>query len=586
MKTQLRVLAAIIGAALSAPAVADNICDPTIPPSGSLDGVACGKGNSNIGVDSSALGINNLVLGSLEATAVGFGNFIGDDANFSSAIGHENQATAEGSNAFGAGNFATAAASNAYGAGNTAAGVSSNAFGGGNTATGTSSNAFGIQNTVSGSGSSAVGTLNLVFGGLSNALGRGNLSSGSGSLSAGTGNTAVGSGATALGGWLDGGNGIIDFEALFDNAGNLVLDEQGNVVQFTQEAALALGDGATAIGPGSRARDDGAIAIGRDATAFDTGTVAVGREAFVASLGGTAIGDGATVESTATNSVAIGAGSTTTRANAFSVGAFGAERQLVNVAAAAADTDAVNLGQLRTAVAAFGAGADFGNGVFAPPSYVVQGANFADVGAAFDAVDSKLTELDGRVGGPAGPQGPAGPIGPTGPQGPQGPAGGDPLSVVYDNGARDTLTLQGAQGTRVANVADGAAPTDAANVRQVQNGNAQTLSQANAYTESRIQALNLDLPGFRREIDDRFANQDKRISRVGAMGTAMAQMTASAAGIRAPNRLAVGTGVQGGHAAFAVGYQRAIGDNATFTVGGAISGDGEDSVGAGYGVGW
>lgn len=583
MKTGMRVLAAFVGAALSANAAADNICDPTIPPSGSLDGVLCGKGNSNIGVDSSALGINNLVLGSSEATAVGFGNFIGEDANASSAMGHENQATADGSNAFGAGNFATAASSNAYGAGNTAGGVSANAFGGGNAATGASSNAFGIQNTVSGNGASAFGTLNLVFGALGNAFGRGNLSSGSGSLSAGTGNTAVGGGATAIGGWLDGGNGIIDFEALFDNAGNLVLDEQGNVVQFTQESALALGFGATAIGPGSRARDDGAIAIGRDATAFDAGTVAVGRDAFVASAGGTAIGDGATVELAATNSVAVGAGSTTARANAFSVGAAGAERQLVNVAAAAADTDAVNLGQLRTAVSAFGAGAGFGNGMFAAPAYVIQGASFADVGAAFDAVDSKLTELDGRVGGPAGPQGP---IGPVGPAGPQGPAGGDPLSAVYDSDTRDTLTLQGAQGTRVANVADGAAPTDAANVRQVQSGDAQTLSQANAYTDSRIQALNLDLPGFRREIDDRFADQDKRISRVGAMGTAMAQMTASAAGIRTPNRLAVGTGVQGGHAAFAVGYQRAIGDSATFTIGGAISGDGEDSVGAGYGVGW
>lgn len=527
MKTHLCVLAAVIGAVASATAAADSICDPGLPPAGTLETVVCGASNLAVGANASAIGTGNTVVG-----------------------------------------------------------ASSNAFGSENNVNGTFSSAFGHQNTVSANEANAIGSLNLVFGGFSNALGRSNLSSGSGSLSAGTGNTAVGSGATALGGWLDGGNGSIDFEALFDNAGNLVLDERGDVVQFTQEAALALGDGATAIGPGSRARDDGAIAIGRDATAFDAGTVAVGREAFVASLGGTAIGDGATVELTATNSVAIGAGSTTTRANAFSVGAFGAERQLVNVAAAAADTDAVNLGQLRTAVAAFGAGADFGNGVFTPPAYLIQGASFADVGAAFDAVDSKLTELDGRVGGPAGPQGPIGPVGPVGPQGPQGPAGGDPLSVVYDNGARDTLTLQGAQGTRVANVADGAAPTDAANVRQVQNGDAQTLSQANAYTDSRIQALNLDLPGFRREIDDRFANQDKRISRVGAMGTAMAQMTASAAGIRAPNRLAVGTGVQGGHAAFAVGYQRAIGDNATFTIGGAISGDGEDSVGAGYGVGW
>lgn len=70
------------------------------------------------------------------------------------------------------------------------------------------------------------------------------------------------------------------------------------------------------------------------------------------------------------------------------------------------------------------------------------------------------------------------------------------------------------------------------------------------------------------------------------MGTAMAQMTASAAGIRRQNRLAIGTGVQAGHAALAVGYQRAVGDSATFTLGGAFGGNGEDTVGMGLGIGW
>jgi len=35
----------------------------------------------------------------------------------------------------------------------------------------------------------------------------------------------------------------------------------------------------------------------------------------------------------------------------------------------------------------------------------------------------------------------------------------------------------------------------------------------------------------------------------------------------------------------AIGYQRAIGDNAAFTLGGAFS-DGDSSVGMGYGFGW
>ena len=44
--------------------------------------------------------------------------------------------------------------------------------------------------------------------------------------------------------------------------------------------------------------------------------------------------------------VALGAGSVADRANAVSVGSKGAERQIINVAAGTADTDAVNVSQL------------------------------------------------------------------------------------------------------------------------------------------------------------------------------------------------------------------------------------------------
>ncbi|TAL96559.1 MAG: hypothetical protein EPN73_09785 [Paraburkholderia sp.] len=49
------------------------------------------------------------------------------------------------------------------------------------------------------------------------------------------------------------------------------------------------------------------------------------------------------------NSVALGANSTTDRANSVSVGAVGHERQITNVAAGTADTDAVNVAQLKQA---------------------------------------------------------------------------------------------------------------------------------------------------------------------------------------------------------------------------------------------
>ncbi len=124
---------------------------------------------------------------------------------------------------------------------------------------------------------------------------------------------------------------------------------------------------------------------------------------------------------------------------------------------------------------------------------------------------------------------------------------------------------------QVTNVADGSAATDAVNMRQL---------------DARFAKFDLDLDAFRAGIDDRFNKQDARINRTGAMNTAMSQMTASAAGIRSRNRLAVGTGYQDGYGALAVGYQRAINERSTFTIGAAMSGDGEDTVGMGFGIGW
>jgi len=586
MKMNLCSLAAAIGLAVSGNVAAQNFCEqPSPDPVGG--GVVCGISNVNNATNSTALGFNNFA-DAFSSSVIGTANISFITAVGASAVGNGNTVSSELDNAFGSGNSIIGASSNAFGSDNNVNSATSNAFGSGNDTTGTFSNAFGIENRVAASDGSAFGTRNLVFGAFSNAMGRSNLTSRVGSFAAGTANTAVGAGATAVGGWLDGGNGFIDFEALFDSDGNLVLDEEGNAIQFTQEAATAVGIGATAFGAGSLASGDGAVALGRDALAFSAGTVAVGHQSFVTGQNGVALGQGAEVLQAAANSVAIGAGSRADRANTFSVGDAGAERQIVNVAAASADTDAANLGQLRTAAAAFGGGADFGGGAFVAPTYVIQGDNFNDVGAAFDAVDQKLTELDAQVGGPPGPEGPigpVGPVGPAGPQGPEGPAGGGPRSVVYDDDAGTTLTLKGAQGTRVANVADGAAPTDAANVRQVQAGDAQTLTEAKAYTDQRfLELVGADFGDLRREIDDRFQRADRRTDRVGAMSSAMVQMTANAAnGNGARGRIAVGAGIMGGEQALSVGYGKRLGERASFTLGGAFSGD-DSSAGIGFGV--
>ncbi|MGO3128395.1 MAG: YadA-like family protein, partial [Luteimonas sp.] len=149
---------------------------------------------------------------------------------------------------------------------------------------------------------------------------------------------------------------------------------------------------------------------------------------------------------------------------------------------------------------------------------------------------------------------------------------------------------------QITNVAAGTQATDAANYGQVQtvaaeakaytdNTATQTLSSANAYTDQKFATWNDSFETFKGDVDRRFYDTDRRIDRQGAMGAAMLNMATSAAGIRTQNRVGVGVGFQGGESALSVGYQRAMSDRATLTVGGAFSGD-EKSVGVGAGFGW
>ena len=90
---------------------------------------------------------------------------------------------------------------------------------------------------------------------------------------------------------------------------------------------------------------------GATVTVAENATVTVGDNAIVLGKGtsavkdSVAIGNGASVS--AEGGVALGAGSVADKANAVSVGSKDANRQIINVAAGEADTDAVNVSQLK-----------------------------------------------------------------------------------------------------------------------------------------------------------------------------------------------------------------------------------------------
>jgi hypothetical protein len=113
---------------------------------------------------------------------------------------------------------------------------------------------------------------------------------------------------------------------------------------------------------------------------------------------------------------------------------------------------------------------------------------------------------------------------------------------------------------------------------------AATLTSANAFTTNAVGALTDDFNTFQANVDNEFQIQDRRISKIGAMGTAMSSMAMNTAGLPDENRIGVGEGLQNGQSAFAVGFQHAF-HHANVSLGCSFS-SGESSVGIGAGLSW
>lgn len=277
---------------------------------------------------------------------------------------------------------------------------------------------------------------------------------------------------------------------------------------------------------------ENAIAIGTQAYAGWDNSIAFGPASQVWASGGVAIGNNAQIGPMGVGSVAIGQNSVAAEPMVVSVGAVGNERRVINMAAGMWDTDAMNVGQFNQGASVFsewmGGGAEYSSGssgLSALPTFTIQGFGYNDVASAFAAVDFRISDLYNRISnlpaGTPGPQGPAGKDGSPGPAGPAGQAGAtgatgpagkdgtnatggtgtDPLAVHYDSATDASVTLRGANGTRVRNLAAGMAGTDAVNVDQLQEAlrsantytdlrSIDTLNQANAYTDMRIGQLN------------------------------------------------------------------------------------------------
>jgi trimeric autotransporter adhesin len=125
-------------------------------------------------------------------------------------------------------------------------------------------------------------------------------------------------------------------------------DASGSNTVAVGNGSTASGNNSTATGAGSTASGNNSTANGNNAVASGNGSTAVGQGASATGDYATAVGNNA--NALANNSVALGANSVADRDNSVSVGSQGNERQITNVAAGTARTDAANWGQVQDAV--------------------------------------------------------------------------------------------------------------------------------------------------------------------------------------------------------------------------------------------
>ena len=335
--------------------------------------------------------------GGLKATALTGGNASGD---FSFAVGNNAQAKGWGSVAIGAGTLAEEQGTVAIGHGakayslesvalgyNTQAGAPSGqpgagnhaqtAMGSGTIATGGAATAFGFESVASGAHAIAGGNKAKATGQDSVALGNDTKASGTWSVALGSDTKAEGQSSTALG--------------TDTTASGIASTAMGSKTQATGVGSTAVGGSTTAAGNWSLASGGLSEAKGDYSTAMGYNSKANAQNSFAVSGGivedaaknSIAMGEGA--KATVSDAVALGSGSVASTekgkigydisgddhsndttgvwkstANAVSVGdaSKGITRQITGVAAGTQDTDAVNVAQLKKAVAGAADGND------------------------------------------------------------------------------------------------------------------------------------------------------------------------------------------------------------------------------------
>ncbi|WP_442486179.1 YadA-like family protein [Fusobacterium necrophorum] len=298
---------------------------------------------------------NELIIGNEKNTASG---------KLSVAIGFDNNVEGENSTAVGSSNTVKGKQSSAFGVRNQASEIESTSVGYANEAMGQYSSAIGHKNIVNkgANNSSAIGEDNIITSSKSIAFGRKNTVKSFSSSAVGTENTIeANSGNSVAMGALN---------KVETEASNSIVSGRKNAVQQGSSHAVAFGEENTvkgsyiyAFGGENKIIGNDSSAIGKKNEVEGRHNLVLGAENKVKGSHNTVIGEknevaknseynfmlgsNIKVKENITNSIVLGKDSTVEESDVVSIGATGKERKIVHVAAGVADTDAVNVSQLK-----------------------------------------------------------------------------------------------------------------------------------------------------------------------------------------------------------------------------------------------
>lgn len=216
------------------------------------------------------------------------------------------------------------------------------------------------------------------------------------------------------------------------------------------------------------------------------------------------------------------------------------------------------------------------NGLIAPGSR--DAVNGGQLHAMEQRLDGRIDGLEQRVDTPPEGRAMATASAPTPPVAAEeegsGAASGTPEAAsAADGGARVASADDGGKPSKADAPAPAPTPTPQVSTADLEK----MLARANEYTDDAIKG-----------VEQRLDKMDKRFNRLAAMNSAQSAMAMNTAGLATYNRLGAGVGYSDGESAMAVGYQRVLNEkgSATFSLNGAFTNSGEQSVGLGVGIGW